>query len=62
MQSDHWYHELFRALPDLVRHLLPESAANLDAPPTAVTTATSANSAYTFQSVVLKKQIGRAHV
>ena len=45
MKSDHWFHDLFKAMPDLVRHLLPELAA--DRP---------AASAYTFRPVVLKKQ------
>ena len=27
MQSDHWFHELFRAMPDLVRQLLPQLAS-----------------------------------
>jgi predicted transposase YdaD len=45
MQSDHWFHDLFKAMPDLVRHLLPELAA--DRP---------AESAYTFRPLVLKKQ------
>ncbi|MFN7898677.1 MAG: DUF2887 domain-containing protein [Synechococcaceae cyanobacterium] len=26
MKSDHWYHELFKAMPDLVRRLIPELA------------------------------------
>ncbi len=45
MKSDHWFHDLFKAMPDLVRHLLPELAA--DRP---------AASAYTFRPLVLKKQ------
>jgi predicted transposase YdaD len=47
MKSDHWFHDLFRAMPDLVRHLLPELAAEADRP---------AGSAYTFRPLVLKKQ------
>ena len=48
MKSDHWFHDLFRVMPDLVRHLLPELAAGLQANTTA--------SAYRFQPVVLKQQ------
>ena len=48
MKSDHWFHDLFRVMPDLVRHLLPELPAGLQANTTA--------SAYRFQPVVLKQQ------
>ncbi len=48
MPSDHWYSEVFRALPDLVCRLLPGLAA---AEPGPMDTET----AYSFRAVVLKK-------
>jgi predicted transposase YdaD len=45
VHSDHWYAEVFRALPDLVRHLLPRLApAPRESEPT-----------YIFRPVALKK-------
>jgi predicted transposase YdaD len=52
MQSDHWFHDLFRAMPDLVRHLLPELAA----PSPIARPEGTDDSVYTFRPVVLKKQ------
>ena len=47
MQSDHWFYEVFRALPDLGRCLLPDLPAfGLEA---------ASESKYTFRPVVLKK-------
>ncbi|MFM1798242.1 MAG: hypothetical protein RLZZ117_520, partial [Cyanobacteriota bacterium] len=40
VKSDHWFHDLFRAMPDLVRHLLPELTAEVELP---------GESAYTFR-------------
>ncbi|MFM1798218.1 MAG: hypothetical protein RLZZ117_496, partial [Cyanobacteriota bacterium] len=40
VRSDHWFHDLFRAMPDLVRHLLPELTAEVELP---------GESAYTFR-------------
>ena len=48
MQSDHWYSEVFRALPDLVCRLLPglEAAEPGD---------TDTETAYSFRPITLKK-------
>ena len=48
MQSDHWYAEVFRALPDLVCRLLPGLA-------TAEPGDTDTETAYSFRPVTLKK-------
>jgi predicted transposase YdaD len=52
LQSDHWYSEVFRALPDLVCQLLPglaaTGAANTD-------TETETETAYAFRPITLKK-------
>jgi hypothetical protein len=48
LPSDHWYSEVFRALPDLVCRLLPGLAA---AEPGPMDTET----AYSFRAVALKK-------
>jgi predicted transposase YdaD len=48
LQSDHWYAEVFRALPDLVCRLLPGLAA--DEPGDADT-----ETAYAFRPITLKK-------
>jgi predicted transposase YdaD len=50
LPSDHWYAEVFRALPDLVRQLLPGLAAT-----GAGATNTDAATAYTFRPITLKK-------
>jgi hypothetical protein len=68
MQSDHWYHELFRAMPDLVRQLIPELAAasaaadrgpglnqNPDANQPDVQQDVQPPSTYSFRPVLLKK-------
>jgi hypothetical protein len=64
MQSDHWYHELFRAMPDLVRQLIPELAAadrgpGLNQNPAAnqpdVQQDDQPPSTYSFRPVLLKK-------
>ena len=64
VQSDHWYHELFKAMPDLVRHLLPELAVGeggADAEPAApgpgegFSSPDARATTYTFRPVVLKK-------
>ena len=49
MQSDHWYHELFKAMPDLVRCLLTDQVADCGMPKEDESTT------YTFRPVVLKK-------
>jgi predicted transposase YdaD len=50
LQSDHWYSEVFRALPDLVCRLLPglEAAEPGD-------TDTDTETAYSFRPITLKK-------
>ena len=48
MPSDHWYAEVFRALPDLVRQLLPGLAA-------AGPGDGNSETAYSFRAVTLKK-------
>jgi predicted transposase YdaD len=48
LQSDHWYAEVFRALPDLVCRLLPGLA-------TAEPGDTDTETAYSFRPVTLKK-------
>jgi hypothetical protein len=68
MQSDHWHHELFRAMPDLVRQLIPELAAasaaadrgpGLNQNPAAnqpdVQQGVQPPSTYSFRPVALKK-------
>ncbi len=50
MQSDHWYSEVFRALPDLVCQLLPGLAAT-----GAANTDTETDTAYSFRPITLKK-------
>ena len=54
MQSDHWYSEVFRALPDLVCRLLPglEAAEPGD---TDTDTDTDTETAYSFRPITLKK-------
>ena len=48
LQSDHWYSEVFRALPDLVCQLLPGLAA-------AGPGDTDTETAYAFRPITLKK-------
>jgi hypothetical protein len=48
LQSDHWYSEVFRALPDLVRLLLQGLAA-------AEPGDTDTETAYSFRPITLKK-------
>jgi hypothetical protein len=50
LQSDHWYSEVFRALPDLVCQLLPGLAAT-----GAANTDTETEAAYSFRPISLKK-------
>lgn len=58
MKSDHWFHEVFRVLPDLPRQLIPDLAAaaatsqaqDFNRPPAPV----SEDSAYIFRPVALK--------
>ncbi len=48
MPSDHWYSEVFRALPDLVCRLLPGLASSEPGP-------MDTETAYSFRAVALKK-------
>jgi predicted transposase YdaD len=52
LQSDHWYSEVFRALPDLVCQLLPGLAATGAAN---TETETETETAYSFRPISLKK-------
>jgi predicted transposase YdaD len=52
LQSDHWYSEVFRALPDLVCRLLPGLEA---AEPGDTDTDTDTETAYSFRPITLKK-------
>jgi predicted transposase YdaD len=54
LQSDHWYSEVFRALPDLVCQLLPGLAAT-GAANTETETETETETAYSFRPITLKK-------
>jgi hypothetical protein len=48
LPSDHWYSEVFRALPDLVCRLLPGLAGTEPGP-------MDTETAYSFRAVALKK-------
>jgi hypothetical protein len=55
LPSDHWYSEVFRALPDLVCHLLPGLAAADPSSSTGPEAELARETAYIFRPVALKK-------
>ena len=55
MPSDHWYSEVFRAMPDLVCHLLPGLAAADFSSSTGPEAESTRETAYIFRPVALKK-------
>jgi predicted transposase YdaD len=55
LPSDHWYSEVFRAIPDLVCHLLPGPAAADFSSSTGPEAEPERETAYIFRPVALKK-------